>query len=282
MTVTGDPQDDVDLFTPAPPPRVDHGLPQPPPSPQNSRLRRRRGAVVVGVVTACVTLGIGLGVAVTSRSPFGAANPAPRPPAPIPGRDGLTPGSVPIVAALAGEFVATAVDVEPDATLLPTTCPASAWDVRLVTPTRPGTLRTFVTLAASAPQSCQGFTGELPLLVTLEEPVAEGGDTRWQVTARTAGPLSAGVLATPGLTLERRADHVVVTPIRPPSGPEASAVSVETRSRGGGWTTICSRATWTECTAAASDSGPSAQFRVVTSIGGWRRASASVDVADLH
>lgn len=282
MTVTGDPQDDVDLFTPAPPPRADHGLPQPPPSPENSRLWRRRGAVMVGMVSACVTLGIGLGVAVTSRSPIGAANQAPRLPAPMPGRDGLTPGSTPIVIALAGEFVATAVTVEPDATLLSTACPASAWDVRLVTPTRPGTVRTFVALAASAPQSCQGFTGELPLLVTLEEPVATGEDARWQVTARTAGPLSVGVLATPGLTLQRRADHVVVTPIRPPSGPEASTVSVETRSRGGGWTTICSRPTWTECAAAASDAGPSAQFRVITSLGSWSRASASVDVADLR
>jgi hypothetical protein len=238
--------------------------------------------VVVGVVTACVALGIGLGVAVASRSPIGAANPAPGFPAPLPGREGLTPGSTPIVIALAGEFVATAVAVEPDATLLPAACPTSAWDVRLVTPIRPGTLRTFVALAASAPTSCQGFTGELPLLVTLEEPLATGEDARWQVTARTAGPLSVGVLATPGLTLERRADHVVITPIRPPSGPEASTVSVESRSRGGGWTTICSRTSWTECTAAASDSGPSAQFRVVTSIGGWRRTSASVDVADLR
>lgn len=282
MTVTGDPQDDVDLFTPAPPPHVDHGLPQPSPSPASSHPWRRRGAVMAGVVTACVTLGIGLGVVVASRSPLGAANPAPRLPAPMSGQDGLTPGSTPIVIALAGEFVATAVAVEPDATLLPSTCPASAWNVRLVTPVRPGTVRTFVALAASAPQSCQGFTGELPLLVTLEEPVATGDVARWQVTARTAGPLSVGLLATPGLTLERRATHVVVTPIRPPSGPEASTVSVETRSRGGGWTTICSRPTWTECAAAASGSGPSAQFRVVTSLGSWRRASASVDVADLH
>jgi len=302
VTVTGEPQDDVDLVTAARAPHLDHSLPELSPSSERLQPPRRRRMAVIGAVTfvACVAFGVGLGVAATSDTPIGILNPTPsRPPEPVPGRDGLTPASAPAAAALAGDFSAGAVDVRPDAALLPATCPASAWNLGLASPTRPGVLTLFVALAASAPQSCQGFSAPLPVLVTLAEPAApapaapapaapapgprdaDARDTGRQVTARTADNITVGILATPGLTLEKRAGRFVVTPIRPPSGPQAPLVSVEIRRAGRGWTTICNSTSWDECTTAANASGTSVQFRVVASIGTWHRPSAAVDDADL-
>jgi hypothetical protein len=233
--------------------------------------RLRLATLTFTVIAAAVASGAGIGVLLTSDSPIGILNPDPAavPPAPVKGAAGLTPGAAPVLVPVAGTLPAPATSVAPDASLLPARCPASAWRLRLPVSSDNDT-GVLVALTLDAPNTCQGFSGPLPLLVS----VADGRPG--EIPARTATPVTVAVLGTPRLTVSQHGDRLEAQPLPPMAGPPPVTYAVEV-STDGLWTTLCTSRSPDQCVDQPSARPGSRELRVTAFLGNnWRRSSAPV------
>lgn len=215
----------------------------------------------------------------------------------IRGADGLVPGGpgirVPVetdvapglpVRTLAPDVLAGAtlllgtLGIAPDAERLPSTCPATAWRAAPDTGDTGGAPAVLVSLAADAPGTCQGFTANLPLVIT--RPARAGstgsGSEIDRFTARTTVTITVAVLATPGISVRGEPDRVTVLPIAPTSGPVPGGYTVEIQDRDASWSTACSTADPVDCDLPQTGATAGRTYRVTAMLGGWSRSSAPV------
>jgi hypothetical protein len=248
-----------------------------------SRLKEAFG--IAGVMAIVVTAGVSLGFAWTSDDPLSIVDVGTSAQAPdmVEGLEGLAPGGPGAVVRMPvtnpGKDPLTLTGLTPQLSLLPSTCPASAWSVTVpdqlpvvVPPASDAQLPVSVALAADAPASCQGLAGSLHATVS----ASVGGVA---TSVDTMVTLSTARLGSPGAMVSADGGVVRVLATPPSAGPRPTGYTVDAVGPDGRHLAVCARPTLAAC---VDTTAPGAVRRgyVVTAHTGadWRRDSAQVQV----
>jgi hypothetical protein len=238
---------------------------------------------VAGVITIVVAAGISLGFASTSNDPLSIVDvAAAQDPDTLGGLTGLAPGGPAVVVRLPvtnpGDRPLTLTGVTPQLSLLPSTCPATAWLFTPVTelPVLPaGTaaeVSLSVALVADAPASCQAVAASLPAVVRA---TAGGAATSIDSTVTVA----TGRLGSPGAVISVEGGAVRVRATAPSAGPQPSGYTVDAVDPDGRHSTVCARPTLDVCVDGAAPGAVRRGYVVTAHLGSnWRRDSVAVEV----